>query len=58
MIAPISRREHERDDDDQIENQKKRFKGSLYKPPTSSELNELRETENLFHSNLFRMQVS
>ena len=50
--------ENESDDNDQIENKKKKFKGSLYKPPTSSELNELKETENLFHSNLFRMQVS
>ena len=29
----------------------------LYKPPTNEELNRLRETENLFHSTLFRLQV-
>ena len=29
----------------------------LYKPPTNDELNQLKETENLFHSTLFRMQV-
>ncbi|XP_033607618.1 nucleolar protein 6 isoform X3 [Cryptotermes secundus] len=29
----------------------------LYKPPTVKELNQLRETENLFHSNLFRLQI-
>ena len=29
----------------------------LYKPPTVEEINHLKETENLFHSNLFRMQV-
>lgn len=29
----------------------------LYKPPTSEELNQLKETENLFHSSLLRMQV-
>ena len=46
------------DDEFLEENPKKKFKSSLYKPPTSSELNELKETENLFHSNLFRMQVS
>ena len=28
------------------------------KPPTSQEMNALRETENLFHSNLFKLQVS
>lgn len=31
--------------------------GSLYKPPTVDELNTLRETQMLYHSNLFRMQV-
>ena len=30
----------------------------LYKPPTNDELNQLRETESLFHSSLFRLQVS
>ncbi|KAM8802879.1 nucleolar protein 6 [Rhynchonycteris naso] len=29
----------------------------LYKEPTSEELNRLRETENLFHSSLLRLQV-
>ncbi|XP_057323676.1 nucleolar protein 6 [Microplitis mediator] len=29
----------------------------LYKPPTVEELNQLRETETLFHSNLFRLQI-
>jgi U3 small nucleolar RNA-associated protein 22 len=29
----------------------------LYKQPTVEELNQLRETENLFHSNLFRLQI-
>ena len=30
---------------------------NLYKPPTMEELNMLRETQMLYHSNLFRMQV-
>ncbi|XP_044728084.1 nucleolar protein 6 [Chrysoperla carnea] len=29
----------------------------LFQPPTVEELNELRETENLFNSNLFRLQI-
>ncbi|KAL3865413.1 hypothetical protein ACJMK2_042804 [Sinanodonta woodiana] len=33
-------------------------KKKLYMPPTNDELNQLRETENLFHSSLFRMQIS
>ncbi|XP_051895991.1 nucleolar protein 6 [Pristis pectinata] len=32
-------------------------KRELYKPPTSEELNQLKETENLFHSTLLRMQI-
>ena len=32
-------------------------KPDLYKPPTNEELTQLRETENLFQSSLFRMQV-
>ncbi len=38
--------------------ERERFKHSLYRPPTSEELNELKETENLYKSNLFRLQVS
>lgn len=36
---------------------KKKFENSLYKQPTAEELSQLRETENLFHSNLFRLQI-
>jgi len=36
---------------------KRKFENSLYKQPTVEELNQLRETENLFHSNLFRLQI-
>lgn len=32
-------------------------KKELYRPPTNEELNQLKETENLFHSSLFRLQV-
>ncbi|OCT56411.1 hypothetical protein XELAEV_18000142mg [Xenopus laevis] len=32
-------------------------KSDLYKPPTNDELNRLKETENLFHTNLLRMQI-
>nr|XP_014349230.1 PREDICTED: nucleolar protein 6 [Latimeria chalumnae] len=31
-------------------------KKDLYKPPTNEELNQLKETENLFHSSLLRLQ--
>jgi len=31
--------------------------GKKIKPPTAEELNKLRETENLFLSNMFRMQI-
>lgn len=36
---------------------KKKNKNDLYKPPTVEELNNLRETENLFNNNLFRLQI-
>lgn len=36
---------------------KKKLENNLYKQPTAEELNRLRETENLFHSNLFRSQI-
>ncbi|XP_026569693.1 nucleolar protein 6 [Pseudonaja textilis] len=32
-------------------------KGELYKVPTNEELSHLKETENLFHSNLLRLQI-
>lgn len=53
------------DSDDQLQddsptpNKKPKLaKSSLYKPPTNEELQELKETENLFQSSLFRMQVT
>ena len=33
-------------------------KESLYRPPTSEELNSLKETESLFHSSLLHMQIN
>lgn len=39
--------------------QKKRKKSEIKKakPPTAEEISHLRETENVFHSNLFRLQI-
>ncbi|XP_015124315.1 nucleolar protein 6 [Diachasma alloeum] len=47
------------DSEDSLQSKKKRIKknNDLYKPPTAEELSQLRETENLFHSNLFRLQI-
>lgn len=42
---------------DSMPKKKKKLHSDLYKPPTAEELNQLRETENLFHSNLFRLQI-
>ncbi|KAG8276705.1 Nucleolar protein 6 [Homalodisca vitripennis] len=36
---------------------KKKLSTANMKPPTAEEMIRLRETENLFHSNLFRMQI-
>ncbi|KRT80861.1 hypothetical protein AMK59_5942, partial [Oryctes borbonicus] len=43
-------------EDDRNEANKKRKK-ELLKPPTAEELNQLRETENLYSSNLIRLQI-
>lgn len=43
--------------DNTIPKKRKKLERDLYKPPTVEELNQLRETENLFHSNLFRLQI-
>lgn len=40
-----------------VPKKKKKFENNLYKQPTVEELSQLRETENLFHSNLFRLQI-
>lgn len=37
--------------------QKEKELKELHKPPTAEELNRLKETQNLFHSNLFRLQI-
>ncbi|KAI4493829.1 hypothetical protein M0804_002005 [Polistes exclamans] len=42
---------------DSVPKKKKKLKNDLYKQPTVEELNQLRETETLFHSNLFRLQI-
>ncbi|XP_050665093.1 nucleolar protein 6 [Leptidea sinapis] len=42
--------------DDPKKEGKKRIK-NLYRQPTAKELNRLQETENLFNSNLFRLQI-
>uniref|UniRef100_A0A182K7F9 Nucleolar protein 6 n=1 Tax=Anopheles christyi TaxID=43041 RepID=A0A182K7F9_9DIPT len=46
-------------DQEDEEAHRKRLKAmkELYKPPTVEELNRLKETENYYHSNLFRMQT-
>lgn len=36
---------------------KTKTSAELQKPPTAQEMTRLRETENLFHSNLFRLQI-
>ncbi|XP_075979856.1 nucleolar protein 6 Mat89Ba [Anticarsia gemmatalis] len=47
-----------RSSEDQNKDGKKRLRTkSLYRQPTVNELNRLQETENLFNSNLFRLQI-
>ncbi|RLU24256.1 hypothetical protein DMN91_004467 [Ooceraea biroi] len=42
---------------ERVPKKRKKLEKNLYKQPTVEELNQLRETENLFHSNLFRLQI-
>lgn len=59
--SQISNREKRRrkvtDELTKVPKKKKKFESSLFKQPTVEELDQLRETENLFHSNLFRLQI-
>nr|CAD7423699.1 unnamed protein product [Timema monikensis] len=48
-MEPVSKKKNKKN---------KQLDPKLYKPPTVKELNQLRETENLFNSNLFRLQLS
>lgn len=47
-------------EDFDIENKSKRFKldPELYEPPTAEEMYTLKNTENLYQSNLLRLQVN
>ncbi|XP_049938031.1 nucleolar protein 6 [Schistocerca serialis cubense] len=42
---------------DRSRKKRKASQNDLLKPPTVKELNRLRETQNLFHSNIFRLQI-
>lgn len=55
---PLKRKYAEDENDGTKKKRKvKSVDASLYKPPTVKELNQLKETESLFHSNLFRLQI-
>ncbi|XP_025834948.1 nucleolar protein 6 [Agrilus planipennis] len=51
--SSLKRKLHSEDD----KNKRIKKHKDLYKPPTTEELNRLHENENLFNSNLFRMQI-
>ncbi|CAK9819413.1 Nucleolar protein 6 [Anthophora plagiata] len=57
LTSDKKRRKVTDDFTDIVPKKKKKLSKDLYKPPTAEELNQLRETENLFHSNLFRLQI-
>ncbi|RZC39988.1 nucleolar protein 6 [Asbolus verrucosus] len=52
--TPLKRVKYE---DITSERPNKKPKNELYKPPTVEELNELKETQNLYNNNLFRLQI-
>ncbi|XP_050068286.1 nucleolar protein 6 [Anopheles maculipalpis] len=43
--------------DEEVHRKRVKEMKALYKPPTVEEINRLKETENYYHSNLFRMQT-
>lgn len=51
-------RMHSSDAVDSTTSSTKINKKTLFKPPSNDELNQLKETENLYHSSLFRMQIT
>ena len=57
LVSDKKRRKVTDDPTDTLLKKKRKLDKDLYKPPTVDELNQLRETENLFHSNLFRLQI-
>ncbi|XP_046624374.1 nucleolar protein 6 isoform X1 [Neodiprion virginianus] len=56
-LTKVNKRKITDDHDVTAPKKKGKIDKELYKPPTVEELNQLRETENLFHSNLFRLQI-
>lgn len=44
-------------DEDEVYHPVKLSRSDLYRPPTAEELNQLKETESLFHCSLLKMQV-
>ncbi|XP_033188012.1 nucleolar protein 6 Mat89Ba [Bombus vancouverensis nearcticus] len=57
LVSGRKRTKVTNDSADILLKKKRKLDNDLYKPPTAEELNQLRETENLFHSNLFRLQI-
>ncbi|OXU19050.1 hypothetical protein TSAR_001365 [Trichomalopsis sarcophagae] len=56
-LVKINKKRKNSENDDPSAKKKGKVEKGLYKQPTVEELNQLRETENLFHSNLFRLQI-
>jgi hypothetical protein len=45
-------------DDDEIPVKKMKMEPDFYRPPSAEELYNLKNSENLYQSNLFRLQVA
>lgn len=57
MESVVNKRHLSDEEIDTVPKKRKKTGKDLYKPPTADELNQLRETENLYHSNLFRLEI-
>uniref|UniRef100_A0A182N6G0 Nucleolar protein 6 n=1 Tax=Anopheles dirus TaxID=7168 RepID=A0A182N6G0_9DIPT len=56
-VSKATKRKVAAHEDDEAHRKRLKAMKELYKPPTVEEINRLKETENYYHSNLFRMQM-
>ncbi|XP_052891301.1 nucleolar protein 6 [Anopheles moucheti] len=57
VLSKATKRKVVAHNDEEAHRKRVKAMKELYKPPTVEEINRLKETENYYHSNLFRMQT-
>ncbi|XP_037536415.1 nucleolar protein 6 [Nematolebias whitei] len=54
---PVKGKRHRPEEEEVVYHPVKLSRNDLYRPPTAEELNQLKETDNLFHCSLLKMQM-